>query len=188
MPVNNWVAYDSAVICPRGRNFQIKHLGLISYWLAGIIHPPLSHSIWVLLRNMVLLLLQWLTRALHWEVDAMCFVWKSPVGFLFFYIICSKPLSRSLVRFLCVFPRKLMGTSAWMTRHCLGDKLVCILENSVSIVLSPMGSFLLWSRIIQMINALVLIVMASQATREKTFMELMIFTRDQNRGLISENK
>ena len=58
----------------------------------------------------------------------------------------------------------------------------------MSIVLSPMGSFLLWSRIIQMINALVLIVMASQATREKTFMELMIFTRDQNRGLISENK
>ena len=64
---------------------------------------------------------------------------------------------------------------------------MCIVDNSVSIVLSPMDKFLLWSRIIYIIDTLVLIVMASRATWEKALMESINFMRDQNSGIISEN-
>ena len=55
------------------------------------------------------------------------------------------------------------------------------------IVVSPMENFLIWSRIIRMINALVLRVMALRATWEKSLMELINFTRDQKSGIVSEN-
>ena len=71
--------------------------------------------------------------------------------------------------------------------HFLEDRLVCIVENSKRIVVSPMENFLLWSRIIQIIIAFVFMVMSSQVTREKALMELMTFKRDQNSGLVSEN-
>ena len=45
-----------------------------------------------------------------------------------------------------------------------------IVENSARIVLYTMENFLLFSMIIQMMDALVLMVMASQATQEKALM------------------
>ena len=101
-----------------------------------------------------------------------------------FFVICSVPLSRYLLRLLCVFPKSSSGTSAWIMRHCLEEKLVCIVDNSDNISVSPMENFLLWIRIIQMINALVFIFMTSRATQEKVLMESMILTRDRNRGLV----
>ena len=53
------------------------------------------------------------------------------------------------------------GTSTIILRHGLDEKLVYFVENSARISVSPMENFLLWSRIIQMIDALVLIVVAS---------------------------
>ena len=55
-------------------------------------------------------------------------------------------------------------------RHCLEDSLVYIVENSEKILVSPMENFLLWGRIIHIMDALVLIVMASRATQEKALM------------------
>ena len=49
-------------------------------------------------------------------------------------------------------------------RHCLEDRLVCIVDNSARLDVFPMGNFMLWSKIIQMIDVLGLIVMALQAT------------------------
>ena len=172
MPTNHWVAYDRAGICPRSSIFQIKHLEHISYQLAGRLHPPFSHIIWALLIRMGWLILQWVTWYFPWEVGAMCLGWKSPVSFLpLFLKVCSVPLSRSIVCFLCVFTIISMGTSPWMMRNVLEESLLCIVYNSASIVVSPMDSFLIWSRIIQMIDALVLIVMDFWETQEKDFME-----------------
>ena len=188
MPAKHWVAYDRAGICPRGRISQIKYLGHIYYQLAGRFHSPFSHSIWVMPRIMVCLILQWVAWDLPWEVDTMCLGWKYPVGFPLFFGICSVPLLRSLVRLLCVSTRIFMGTSTWMTSHCLEERLVCIVYNSARTVVSPMENFLLWSRIIQMIDALVLIVMALQDTRDKALMESMILTRARNIGIVLEKR
>ena len=101
--------------------------------------------------------------------------------------IGSVPGSKSLVHSLCVVPRSSMGTFVWIFRHCLKDRLVCIVENLARILVSTMENFLLWRSIIQMINALVLRVMTSQATWEKALMESINFTRAQNSGVVSEN-
>ena len=59
------------------------------------------------------------------------------------------------MNFLCVFPRSSTGTSVWIVSHFLEYKLVCIVDNSARISVSPMENLLLWSRIIHMIDALV---------------------------------
>ena len=65
---------------------------------------------------------------------------------------------------------------------------MCIVNNSAKIVVSPIENFLLWIRIILMINTLVLIVIASRATQDKALMEFMTLIRAHNRGLVSDNR
>ena len=65
---------------------------------------------------------------------------------------------------------------------------MCIVDNSARTVIYPMENFLIWSRIIQIINALVLRVMALQATWEKALMGSINFKRARNSGLVSKNR
>ena len=64
---------------------------------------------------------------------------------------------------------------------------MCIVDNSERMVVSPMDNFLLWSRIIQIIYALVLRVMVSRKNKDKALMESITFTRDRKSGIVSEN-
>ena len=64
---------------------------------------------------------------------------------------------------------------------------MCIVDNSERMVVSPMDNFLLWSRIIQIIYALVLRFMVSRETKDKALMESITFTRDRKSGIVSEN-
>ena len=50
-----------------------------------------------------------------------------------------------------------------------------------------MENFLIWSRIIQIIDTLVLRFMALRATWEKVFMESITYTRAQKSRLVSDN-
>ena len=65
---------------------------------------------------------------------------------------------------------------------------MCIVNNSAKIFVSPIENFLLWIRIILMINTLVLIVIASRATQDNALMEFMTLIRAHNRGLVSDNR
>ena len=64
---------------------------------------------------------------------------------------------------------------------------MCIVNNSARMVVSATYYFLLWSRIIQIIDALVLRVMELRSTQEKALMECITFTRDRKSASVSEN-
>ena len=64
---------------------------------------------------------------------------------------------------------------------------MCIVDNLVRMLVSSMDNLLIWSRIIQIMDALVLRVMALRENQEKAFMESITFTRSRKSGLVSEN-
>ena len=80
-----------------------------------------------------------------------------PCGFPPFCLfeIGSVPGLKYLVSFLYIVTRWSMGTAEWIMRHWLEDRSVLIVENSARIVLYTMENFLLFSMIIQMMDALV---------------------------------
>ena len=70
---------------------------------------------------------------------------------------------------------------------CLEARLVCMAVNSARIVSSPSAKFLLWSRIIHIMDARVVVVIVSWAILENYFIALIIFTMHLKNGQSSEN-